>query len=356
MSRILTSIEIQQLIKAHIPKVRERQQSEHHALKLISTRSNLPLAREISNLLEEPLLDATIKDHNDGETYVRLHESVRETDAFILAAACPPVWNNYGELFVVNDAVSRSSTHRMVNVISYFGNARQDRKTQGREAINAKLSANLVEASGNGELKKIFIFEPHFAQLPGFFNTPKIDTGFATPIFLARIRELQQQVGEENVVLVSPDVGGVTRVRVYAKTLRTPYAIVDKWRSEHGKAEVMNLIGDVRGKVAVIIDDMIDTAGTICEVVKTLITQGARAVYVMATHLLLSGSAENPLLAVERLKSVPIEKVIATNSVPVPSEKMFDNLEVLSVASLIASFILNIYLGEPISPLLGYDD
>lgn len=356
MSSILTSIEIQERIKEYILRARERRQDERHALKLISTRANLPLAQEISDLLEEPLLNVKIKDHNDHEIYVRLNESIREKDAFVLASACPPVWNNYGELFVVNDAGSRASPHRLVNVIPYFGNARQDRKTTGREAITAKLTAGLIERSGNGELKKIFVFEPHFPQLPGFFDTPKVDVGFATPIFLAWIDELQQRVGKENVVLVSPDVGGVARVRVYAKARRIPYAIVDKWRPEHGQVEVMNVIGEVSGKIAVIIDDMIDTAGTVCEVARTLIDAGAEMVYVLATHPLLSGSSENALLAVERLQSAPIEKVVVTNTVPVPPEKMFCKLEILSVASLLASFILNIYLGEPISPLLGYDD
>ncbi len=356
MSSILTSIDIRRSIKDRIPQVRRKQEDERHPLKLISTRANQALAQEISELLEEPLLNVKIKDHNDGETYVRLNESIREADAFVIASTCPPVHRNYGELFIMNDASSRSSPHRLVNIISYFGNARQDRKTTGREAITAKLYADLLETSGHGELKKIFIFEPHFAQLPGFFNTPKVDIGFATPIFLAWINELQEQVGKENTVLVSPDVGGVARVRVYGKALRTPYAIVDKWRPEHGQAEVMHIIGDVVGKICIIIDDMIDTAGTVCEVVKALVNAGARMVYVLATHPLFSGSVDEPLLAVKRLTSAPIEKVIVTNTVPVPPEKMFDGLEILSVASLLASFILNIYLGEPISPLLGYED
>ena len=356
MSTILTSIEIQQLIKAKIPKVRERQKDESHALRLVSTRANPTLAQEISNLLEEPLVDTKIKDHNDGETYVRLNETVREADVFVLASTGPPSHKNFGELFIVNDTASRSSPHRLVNVIPYFGNLRQDRKTTGREPITAKLYADLLEASGHGELKKVFIFEPHFPQIQGFFNTPKVDIGFATPIFLAWIDDLQQRVGQENVVLVTPDVGGVSRVRVYAKARRLPYAIVDKWRPEHGQAEVMHIIGNVQGKVAVIIDDMIDTAGTVCEVAKALINAGACLVYVLAAHPLLSGSPENPFLAVERLASAPIEKIIVTNTVPVPPEKMFDKLEILSVASLLASFILNIYLGEPISPLLGYED
>lgn len=353
---ILTSFEIQGLIQEQIQRVRQKQGSKLHSLKLVSCRANRTLSEEIASLLEEPLVDILIKNHNDGEIYVRINESVREGDVFVLTSTCPPVQDNFGELFIVNDAVSRSSPHRLVNILSYFGNARGDRKTNGREAIPAKLSADLLEASGHGELKKIFIFEPHFPQLPSCFNTPKVDIGFATPIFLAWIKELQQQVGEENIVLVSPDVGGVARVRVYAKALRNPYAIVDKWRSEHGKAEVMNVIGEVRGKVAVVIDDMIDTAGTITEVAKTLISEGAKMVYVLASHPLLSGSQENPFLAVDRLRSAPIEKVIVTNSVPIPPEKMFEKIEVLSVASLLASFILNIFLGEPISPLLGYED
>lgn len=347
---IPTYVEIQDQIRRQLERVREKQRRECHPLRLISCRSNQALSEEIASLLEEDLLTTKIKDYNDGEIYVRFHESIREADAFVLASACPPVWNNYGELFTVNDAASRSSPHRLVNILSYFGNARQDRKTQGREAITAKLTADLLETSGHGELKKIFVFEPHFAQLPGFFNTPKVDIGFATPIFMARIKELQQQEGEENVVLVSPDVGGVARVRVFAKSLRTPYAIVDKWRSEHGKAEVMNVIGNVKGKICAIVDDMIDTAGTICEVVQALIAAGARAVYVFATHLLLSGPA------VERLTASPVVKIIGTNTVLVPPEKRFDKLEILSVAPLLASFILYLFLGEPISPLLGYED
>ncbi len=347
---ILTSIEIQRSIQERIRTIREKQHNERHGLRLVSCRANLALSQEIAELFEEPLLDVQIKDHADGEPYVRLHQSVREEDVFVLQTTCPPVLNNFGELFIVNDAVSRSSPHRLVNIIPYFGFARQDRKTSGREAITAKLFANLLEKSGNGELKKIFIFEPHFSQLPGYFNTPKVDIGFATPIFLAWIRELHEQVGEENVVLVSPDVGGVARVRVYAKTLRNPYAVVDKWRPEHGKVEVMHVIGNVKGKTAVVIDDMIDTGGTICEVSEALINMGAREVYVLATHSLLSGPA------VERLIASPIKQIVVTNTVPIPPEKLFDKIEVLSVASLLASFMLNIFLGEPISPLLGYDD
>lgn len=283
---------------------------------------------------------------------MRLHQSVRESDVFVIQSTCRPVINNYGELFIVNDAISRSSPHRLVNFLSYYGFARQDRKTSGREAVSAKLFARLLEASGNGELRRLFVFEPHFPQLPGYFETPKVDIGFATPLFLAWIRELQLKVGEENVVLVSPDVGGVTRVRVYAKILRNPYAIVDKWRAEHNKAEVMNVIGNVEDKIAVVVDDMIDTAGTICEVSRALMERGARSVHVLATHPLLSGPA------FERLEQSPIETVVVTNTVPLRPEKQrpFSKIQVLSVAPLLANFILNTYLGEKISPLLGYDD
>ncbi len=347
---IPSTFDIKRSIQERIRTIREKQHVERHGLRLVSCRANKALSQEIADLLEEPLLDVEIKDHADGEPYVRLHQSVREEDVFVLQSTCPPVLNNFGELFIVNDAVSRSSPHRLVNIIPYCGFLRQDRKTSGREAITAKLFANLLEKFGKGELKKIFIFEPHFPQLPGYFNTPKVDIGFATPIFLAWIRELQQQIGEDSIVPVSPDVGGVARVRVYAKTLRKSYAVVDKWRPEHGKVEVINVIGDVEGKTAVIIDDMIDTGGTICEVSEALINRGAREVYVLATHALLTGSA------VARLMASPMKRIVTTNTVPVPPEKMFDKLEVLSVSSLLASFILNIFLGEPISPLLGYDD
>jgi ribose-phosphate pyrophosphokinase len=252
-------------------------------VKIFTGRANPALGKEIARYLGTELSTVEIKNFSDGETYVQIKENVRGCDAFVIQPTCNPVNDNIIELMMMIDALKRASANTITAVIPYYGYARQDRKTAGREPISAKLMADLITTAG---ATRVVALDLHTGQLQGFFNI-LVDHLYATPIMLRYI----QQLNLDDIVVVSPDAGGVERARVYAKKLNAPIAIIDKRRSAHNVAEVFHIIGDVRGRTAIIVDDMIDTAGTVCSAAKMIMENGARAVYATAAHPVFSGPA-----------------------------------------------------------------
>ncbi|HEY9746066.1 MAG TPA: ribose-phosphate pyrophosphokinase [Oculatellaceae cyanobacterium] len=290
-------------IEMHMPELQiESGIHDTSKVKIFTGRANPKLAQEIARYLGTELGKVEIKNFSDGETYVQIKENVRGSDAFIVQPTCNPVNDNMIELLLMIDALKRASANTITAVIPYYGYARQDRKTAGREPISAKLMADLITTAG---ADRVVAMDLHTGQLQGFFNI-LVDHLYATPVLLSYI----QQKNLEDLVVVSPDAGGVERARVYAKKLNAPIAIIDKRRSAHNVAEVFNIIGDVKGKTAVLVDDMIDTAGTICSGAKMILDSGAKEVYAMAVHPVFSGPA------VERIEQSVFKQVIVTNSIP----------------------------------------
>ncbi len=278
------------------------------------------------------------KQFADGELYIQIQESIRGCDVYIIQPTCRPVNDHLMELLIIIDACRRASARQITAVIPYYGYARADRKTAGRESITAKLVANLMTQAG---ANRIVAMDLHSAQIQGYFDIP-FDHVYGSPVLLNYL--LSKQL--EDLVVVSPDVGGVARARAFAKKLNdAPLAIIDKRRQAHNVAEVMNVIGDVRGKTAVLVDDMIDTGGTIAEGARFLREQGARQVYACATHAVLSPPA------IERLSSGVFEEVIVTNSIPLPETKHFEQLRILSVANLIGETIWRIHEDSSVSSM-----
>ncbi len=309
-------------------------------VKLFSGRANAPLAQDIASYLGSSLGKVNISPFADGELYVKVLESVRGDDVFIIQPTCPPVNESLMELLILTDALKRASAERINVVMPYFGYARQDRKATGREPITAKLIADLLCTAG---VHRIIALDLHATQIMGFFDT-LVDHLFASPVLAQHIKELNLN----DLVVVSPDVGGVTRARAFAKRLdEAPLAIIDKRRSHTTKntVEVFNLIGDVKGKSCVIVDDIIDTAGTVCKASELLLEKGARDVYVCATHLLLSGNGAS------NIQNSPIKKLIGTNSIPVAPERQISKLEQISVAPLLAEAICRIHNRDTVSSM-----
>ncbi len=294
-------------------------------LKLISGTANKPLAEEIAKKLNIPLTEVEVKRFNDGEIYARVLESIRGADVYVIQPTCPDVNKNLMELLIIMDALKRSSPLRITAVIPYFGYARQDKKIKPREPITAKLATRMIEIAG---AQRAIMFDLHCPQIQGFFDIPS-DNLDLLPTFTEYIINK----GLKDMVMVAPDVGGTIRARLLAKILNTPIAIIDKRRPKQGVVEVENVIGDVKGKTAIIVDDMIDTAGTIAEAAKILVKHGAKGIYVFATHALLSGPA------IERLEQASIEEIILTNTMPIPDEKKIGKLKIISVANLLAETI-----------------
>lgn len=309
-------------------KIFSNEKNNPYELKIFSGSANVELAEEIAQYLGGSLGKLKINKFSDGEIYVQIGESVRGKDIYIIQPTCSPANENIMELMILMDAFRRASCHEITAVIPYFGYARQDRKTQGREAITAKLVADLLATSG---ADRVITVELHAGQIQGFFNVP-VDNLNSTTVMLEYI--LNKNL--EDLVVVSPDVGGVARARAFAKKLNAPIAIIDKRRPEHNKAEVMNIIGDISGKNAILFDDMIDTAGTICAGAKVLKENGAKDIYAMCTHGVLSGPA------IERLNEAPIKEVVITNSIPHTAKKDIYGMEkfkVLSLAKLLGDAI-----------------
>ncbi len=307
-------------------------------LKLFTGAGNPALAQEIAATLDVPLAEMNIFHFADGEIGVRIEESVRGEDVFVIQPTSPPVNEHLMELLVITDALRRASADRITAVIPYFGYARQDRKMRPREPISAKLVANLLTAAG---CRRILTVDLHAGQIWGFFDIPldHLPARMILGDYIAR-------QGLENIVIVSPDVGGVPRAREFARQLGAPIAIIDKRRDRPNQVkEVVHVIGKVHRKTAIIVDDIVDTASTLAVGAQALIKRGVTAVYACATHALLSGPA------VQRISSSPIQQLVVTNTIPLAPEKVIDKLTVLSVAPLLAEAIRRIHEDRSVSQL-----
>ncbi len=306
-------------------------------MKLFAGNSHPELAQEIADHLGVELGKATVTKFSDGEISVSIWESVRGKDCFILQSTNDPVNDNLMELLIMTDALKRASAKSVTAVIPYYGYARQDRKAKARDPITSKLVANMIVASG---IDRVITMDLHAQQEQGYFDIP-VDHMIGQPI----LTNYFQLKGLEDLVIVSPDHGSVTRARNMAKPLNAPIAIVDKRRPEPNKSEIMNIIGDIEGKNCVILDDMIDTAGTICNAAKALKDLGAKSVYAAATHAVLSGPA------IERIEASPIEEMVLLNTIPIPEEKKLPKMTVLSVGHIFAETISRVYSCKPVSTM-----
>ncbi len=307
-------------------------------LKILSGTANPELAQEVADYLELNVCPIKIQPFSDGEIYVQIQESVRGVDCFVIQPTCSPVNENLMELLIILDALKRASPGRITVVMPYYGYGRQDRKAAGREAITAKLVADLLTVAG---AERVVALDLHAPQIMGFFNI-LVDHLFASPVLIDYVKSLNQ----EDFVLVSPDVGGVARARAFAKKLGdSPLAIIDKRRSQHNVAEVMTVVGDVKGKVAIMVDDLVDTAGTLVKGAELLKQEGATKIYACATHAVLSGPA------MKRLDDSPIEKLIVTNSIPHDQKALSKKVVQLSVAKLLGEAIARIHDDSSVSEL-----
>ena len=321
----------------------ERAINPTHDIKLFSGRSNPMLAQEIADYLGTSVGPMIIKNFADGEIYVQVKESIRGDDVFIIQPLCNPVNDNLMELLIMIDAFKRASAKTITAVIPYYGYARQDRKTSGREAITAKLVADLLTTAGAA---RVLSMDLHSGQIQGFFNI-LVDHIFAAPLLVDYIKGLG--INPDEMVAVSPDMGGANRTRYFAKHLDCPMAIIDKRRDKHNEAIAAHIIGDVENKVCLMFDDMIDTAGTICEASKLLKAKGAKSIYAGATHAVFSGSA------IERLEKSPIEECIVTNTIPWAKSELPNKIKQLSVAPLLGQAISRIHDDESVSSLFGFE-
>ena len=305
--------------------------------KIFAGNSNDELAQEIAGILGKPLGRATVTKFSDGEISVNIWESVRGLDIYIVQSTCNPVNDNLMELLIMIDAMKRASAGRINAVIPYYGYARQDRKAKARDPITAKLVADLIVAAG---ADRVVTMDLHANQIQGYFDIP-VDHLLGMPILAKYFKEKQM----DDLVIVSPDHGSVTRARNLAQYLNCPIAIIDKRRPEPNKSEIMNIIGNIEGKNCIIIDDMIDTAGTICNAANAIKNLGAKAVFAGATHAVLSGPA------IERIKDSAMEEMVLLNTVPLPEEKKLDKMTFLSVAPLFAEAMTRVFTNGSISVL-----
>ncbi|MBI4402210.1 MAG: ribose-phosphate pyrophosphokinase [Nitrospirae bacterium] len=309
-------------------------------LKLFSGNANPALAREICGYLGVHPGEATVSSFSDGEIRVKIDENVRGADVFVVQSCSEPVNTSIIELLIMIDALKRSSAYRITAVIPYFGYARQDRKDQPRVPISAKLMADLITTAG---ADRVLTMDLHAGQIQGFFNIP-VDHLYATPVLLDYIHKR----GAADLVVVSPDAGGVERARAFAKRLQAQLAIIDKRREGPNNAQIMNIIGDVEGRNALLLDDMIDTAGTIVQGAQACAEKGARMVWAGCTHAVLSGPA------LERLQSSCLTEVVVTNTIPLNGkEQQCPKLQVLSVAPLLGEAITRIHEEESVSSLFA---
>jgi len=308
-------------------------------LKVFSGNANTPLAQEICDYLNVPLGQAVVKGFSDGETMVEIGENVRGRDVHVIQSTCAPAHKNLMELLIMIDALKRASAETITAVVPYFGYARQDRKVAPRTPITSKLVADLLTTAG---ADRVLTMDLHAGQIQGFFNIP-VDHLFAAPVLLEEVRRV---FDGQRLVIVSPDAGGTERARAFAKRLDAGLAIIDKRRSGPNVSEVMHIIGEVKDQICIIVDDMIDTAGTLCQAAQALKNHGARTVYACASHPVLSGPA------IERINGSCLEQVIVTNTIPTDG-KMADcsKLKTLSVATLLGEAIKRIYSDESVSSL-----
>lgn len=307
------------------------------SIKVLHCNANKELAKDIAFNLGIPVGDAQVSTFSNGEINVSINESIRGADVFVVQSTCAPVNDNLMELLIMIDALKRASAGRINAVIPFYGYARQDRKSKSREPITAKLVANLITSAG---ADRVITMDLHAHQIQGFFDIP-VDHLYAAPLIVNYF--INKKL--DDIVVVSPDVGGVTRARYLAAKLDAPLAIIDKRRPRPNVSEVMNVIGDINGKDCIIIDDIVDTAGSVVNAAKVLMNMGAKDVYVACTHPVLSGPA------FERIQESVIKELIVTNTIPLPVGKPVDKIKVLSVAPLFAEAIKRIYEGLSLSKL-----
>ena len=309
-------------------------------IKIFTGNSNIQVAAQIAEILGLPLGKSEVKTFSDGETSVSIQESVRGSDVFVVQSTCYPVNNHLMEMLIMIDAFKRASAGRITAVIPYFGYARQDRKAKARDPISAKLVADMISVAG---ADRVLTMDLHAPQLQGYFDIP-VDhlqgVPLLAPYFVEKFKDEM-----DDVVCVSPDLGSMTRVRNLAQRLNASIAIVDKRRQRANVSEVMNIIGDVNGKKVILVDDMIDTAGTLCHAAEALMERGASEVYACATHGVLSGKA------IEWLKDSCIKELVLLDTIQLPEEKKLDKIKVLPVAPLFAEAIARTYSDKPVSTL-----
>lgn len=307
-------------------------------LKVFSLNSNLPLAREIAKVIGVELGKTSVTRFSDGEIQINIEESIRGCDVYVIQSTSSPVNENLMEVLIMIDALKRASAKTINIVMPYYGYARQDRKARAREPITAKLVANLLETAG---ATRIICLDLHAPQIQGFFEIPT-DHLMGVPILADYF---QKRNFEGDIVIVSPDHGGVTRARKLAERLKAPIAIIDKRRPRPNVAEVMNIVGNIEGKIAILIDDIIDTAGTITLAANALVENGASAVYACCTHPVLSGPA------MDRIQNSKIKELVITNSISIPEEKKTDKIIQLSVAPLLGEAIIRVHEEQSVSTL-----
>lgn len=306
-------------------------------LKILTGTANIPLAQAICDHLGCQLTPALCDEFSDGECRIEISESVRGDDVFVIQPTCAPVSANLMQLCLMIDALKRASAGRITAVIPYYGYARQDRKVSPRAPISAKLVADFISTAG---ANRVITVDLHAGQIQGFFNCP-VDNLFASRVLLEPLINLR-----DDVVVISPDAGGVERARSYAKRIEAPLAIIDKRRDRPNQASATHVIGDVEGKVAVLVDDIVDTAGTLCAAGEVLLHEGAREAYACVTHPVLSGPA------IERLNNSAFTKLIVTDTIPLHEKQVqCPKIQVVSIASLLAKTIHNIHIGSSVSIL-----
>jgi ribose-phosphate pyrophosphokinase len=337
---VLTPATAAPATKAVMEKKRSSRLSEDKRFKIFSGSANRPLTEEIGKFLGVPVGETRLQRFSDGETHFQLLENVRGVDVFLVQPTCHPVDQNLVELLIMMDALRRASAGRITVVVPYYGYARQDRKDRPRVAITSKLVADLLATAGAN--RALFV-DLHAAQIQGFFNIP-VDHLFASPVLVGYFRDLQLP----NLTVVSPDAGGVERARFFAKKLEVPLAIVDKRRTDMNVTEVMNVIGDVRGRTCLILDDIVDTAGTLVKTAEALLEEGADKVYACASHAVLSGPA------VERIAASKLEELVVTNTIPLSeAAKQVSKIKVLSIAGLLGRAIESIHMETSVSTLFN---
>lgn len=309
--------------------------------KIFAGNGNPELAEEIAAIMGRTVGKADVTKFSDGEVSVSLYETVRGLDVYIVQSTSDPVNDNLMELCIMIDAMKRASAGRINAVIPYYGYARQDRKAKARDPITAKLVADILTAAG---ADRVITMDLHAAQIQGYFNIP-VDHLKGMPILVKYFQQKFEETGKDDVVIVSPDHGSVTRARSFAQPFESPIAIIDKRRPKANVSEIMNIIGDVEGKRCILVDDMVDTAGTICNAANALKKMGATEVYACATHAVLSGPA------LQRIQDSAITEMILLNTIKIPEEKMIDKIKVLSVAPLFAEAMIRIFTNDSVSRL-----
>jgi ribose-phosphate pyrophosphokinase len=308
-----------------------------NVMKIFSGNANFSMAQEIAKHLEMTVSDAEVRKFSDGEIFVEIKENVRGTDTFIVQPTCTPVNDHLMELVIMADALRRASARRITAVLPYYGYARQDRKVAPRVPISAKVVAEMLMAVG---VRRVLCMDLHAGQIQGFFNIP-VDHLYAAPVLIKYIKE-----HFENIIMVSPDAGGVERTRAFAKRLNCGLAIIDKRRDRPNQSEAMHVIGDVEDKIAIMLDDMVDTAGTLCNGAETLLEHGAKEVHACCTHPVLSGPA------IERITGSGIKSLVVTNTIPLrDASRACEKIKVLSVSALLAEAIHRIHNEDSVSSL-----